>query len=274
LFSYLVVEVGRVGARARFFSFAIAPLLILSCAGLVAVGAAIARIRPLRPAVGLVAAAAYIFVLGKADGLSKIAARSLDPYDTAASVIQGADIKPVVSNLGWGARRYLPPGSIATDTSTRLEALFCSKQTPFIYFEDDIHNQPSTACLAQRGAIRIPIENRRLNPMAVWLVTSPGSRGATSATSSQVQISASPSSVPATGPARGQTTITWSAPAYRSVTLHVSVDGGPGIRMAAGGTRGQAVARFISKGHSYVFSLYSAGPKPKLLGQVTVSRPR
>lgn len=270
VFSYLAVEITGIGARARFFSFSLAPLLSISLVALVGLCATVAaRRRILRGAASLVAAAAYVLTLAKAADLSKIATEPLDPYDHVASILLAANSGPIYSNLGWGPSHYLPRGTITPKSPSELETIFCSGAPPFTYYEDDLHDEPPTSCLTRRGAEKITIQNRRLTPMAVWLLPS---HAATVPEPQSVAVTAVPSSLPAAGPARASATINWRVAGDTSVTLRVSIDGGPAVTMARGGSQGQAIAPWITRGHRYIFRLYSAADPSKLLGQATVNR--
>jgi hypothetical protein len=64
---------------------------------------------------------------------------------------------------------YLGQG-VQSRTATQLEKLFCTPTAQFEYIERDLGNGlPDTKCLVERGAVRVPIVQRRF-PMAVWIV--------------------------------------------------------------------------------------------------------
>jgi hypothetical protein len=181
LFSYTVLDVGRVHTVNRFASFLLLPLLVLCAMAIVTVAERCVTRRGLAPAIAGVAAAglAAFMVLRTDDMLRAVVAMPYENDQLVADVVRSAGIAPVLTNLDGGdTSYYLGRWSASRRSATQLEALFCSADQ-LIYLDELLaRTQPSTVCLRRRGAIEIRIPQRHTtgatagSPFTVWLVGS------------------------------------------------------------------------------------------------------
>jgi hypothetical protein len=185
LFTYAVLDLGRIHTVDRFASFLLLPLLALSAIGLVT----IARWVVSRHAAaflagsGAIAATAGVafaaFLLVRTDDMLR--AMQATPYENdelVAAVVRTASISPVLTNFNGGDTSYYLGRQTASRRSAgQLEALFCSPADRLTYLDELLApDQPSTACLRRRGAIEVRIPQRHTtaatagSPFTVWLV--------------------------------------------------------------------------------------------------------
>ncbi|HTX07654.1 MAG TPA: hypothetical protein VME22_03525 [Solirubrobacteraceae bacterium] len=180
LFTYAVLDLGRINTVNRFASFLLLPLLALCAIGVVTVARWVTARRwpalEIAAAAGI-ASAAFLFV--RTDDMLRVL--QVAPYENdklLAAVVRTADIAPVVTNFDGGdSAYYLGRWTASRRSAGQLEALFCSSADRLTYLDELLApNQPSTACLRRRDAIEIRIPQRHNtaatagSPFTVWLV--------------------------------------------------------------------------------------------------------
>ena len=186
LFTYAVLDVGRIHTVNRFASFLLLPLLALSAVGLVTSARRVVSAHGAAPVVswaagiaGAVGIAFAAFMLVRTDDMLR--AMQAAPYENdklVAAVVRTASLTPVLTNFDGGdTSYYLGRWTAARRSTGQLEALFCSPADRLTYLDELLApDQPSTACLRRRGAIEIRIPQRHTtaatagSPFAVWLV--------------------------------------------------------------------------------------------------------
>ena len=180
VFTYAVLDLGRIRTVNRFASFLLLPLLALSAIGVVTMARWVVSTRAAAPVLaGLVAAGFAAFMLVRTDDMLRVLQAA--PYENdklIAAVVRTADIAPVVTNFNGGdTSYYLGRWTASRRSAGQLEALFCSSADELTYLDELLApDQPSTACLRRRDAIEVRIPQRHTtaatagSPFTVWLV--------------------------------------------------------------------------------------------------------
>ena len=170
ILTYLILEVARLDMAPRFASFLLLPMLALAALG------AAAGLERLGPAGAVVLAAFALFGAYKVVDLAGAErARPAENPRGAAEIAERAEPRSaIVSNSGrpLGLEYYLSRPFRALGPG-ELEAMFCELE-PLVYVEDGGHAPlADTACLRERGAVRVGVAHRGDHPLAVWLATRP-----------------------------------------------------------------------------------------------------
>jgi hypothetical protein len=170
-----VIDVARFYMYDRFASFLLMPMLALMALGLVTVFGLLGRVGDLRVAGPAVAVALAVFgaykVVVRADELH---AEPLENTRGVAAIVgRSAPEQEIFSNtLRPVGFEYYLDRPVRTLPLDELRTLFCERRRAFVYIEHGHHTPlADTACLRERGAVRVGVAHRGTYPLAVWFAT-------------------------------------------------------------------------------------------------------
>jgi hypothetical protein len=171
--SFTLLTVSRVFIADRFVLFLFAPLVLLLSIGALGVLDVASRVRWLRPA--LVVAAAALALFGCARVIRMTTQWQADPsenYELASRIALGSGVRPIVSNTKRPAGFWVYLGTngfTQLRTPAALSAALCGPG-PLVFIDEPFRAAPVDAsCLRRAGAASIVVPQSTRGHMVVWI---------------------------------------------------------------------------------------------------------
>lgn len=173
--TYAALMLGRFHVETRFTSYLLFHALVPAAVALSAAGAAIARVRLLRPLATSLAALAAAIALGHLLVVAKAHAdRPLEAFAEAADVVRGTGISRVVSDTVRpdGLRYALGEHAFATLPADQLQQVLCREPGPLVFIEHRFARPAptDTGCLVRRGASKVQLVQRSRGFISIWIL--------------------------------------------------------------------------------------------------------